>query len=148
MPSIDLVVSQGITKPLALFLNDGAGTFTRGIDVGLEFFVSPNVLELVDVDGDSDVDVVVVDDRGGKLVLLRGNGDGTFAESETIGPSGVKNIGAGRLTSGDVDLDGARRFPCHDADLTSRQNELRYSYSRMTGPAISRRNSFLRRLSR
>lgn len=65
----------------------------------------PGPLAFGDLDGDDDLDLVVVDqDDPGAIVVLPGNGDGTFGSAVYYGTDGVNSIALGDL-DGDGDID-------------------------------------------
>jgi hypothetical protein len=73
-----VIVGAHDGQPSAIVhLNDGAGQFEalEAVPAGDE------AVELADVDGDGNLDAVTA---GASLVLLSGNGDGTFAQPETV----------------------------------------------------------------
>lgn len=84
------------------FLNDGTGTFTLASDtVDVGFGTSAYTSRLADFDGDGTIDLLWASSSSGEgTELMRGNGDGTFADSVHLfdkkGPFGV----------GDLDEDG------------------------------------------
>ncbi|MCA9166627.1 MAG: VCBS repeat-containing protein [Planctomycetales bacterium] len=136
----DLVVSQGIINPLALFLNDGSGNLTRAADIGTgSIFVGANGIELFDANGDGHIDIVIVDSRQGQLSMMRGNGDGTFSTAEVIGPIGVANLPRARLASADFDLDGDVDVVVTDAtSINPEQNNAFIFENDGTGNFVSR----------
>ena len=80
----------------SVLLGDGHGHFTAGSNFSLP--VNPFQAALVDLNGDSKLDLLVATGTG--LVLLPGKGDGTFGTATNIGP-------AVNFTLGDINGDGA-----------------------------------------
>ncbi len=64
----------------------------------------PNELAVGDVDGDGDLDFVVVNIATNQVELLRGNGDGTFASLSAQAANNGRGVALGRL-NGDDNLD-------------------------------------------
>jgi hypothetical protein len=69
---------------LAVLLGDGQGHFSESINYSLP--ANPFQGALVDLHGDGKLDLLVATSGSG-LVLLPGNGDGTFGSPSIIGPS-------------------------------------------------------------
>lgn len=72
-----------------LFEGSGSGTFAPGITISTPGIVNPNWFPIIapsDVNSDGDLDLVLVSWGAGQLssvVVLLGNGDGSFAEAPT-----------------------------------------------------------------
>jgi hypothetical protein len=79
----------------SVLLGDGHGHFTAGSNFSLP--VNPFQAALLDLTGDSKLDLLVA--TGAGLALLPGNGDGTFGPAINIGP-------AVNFTLGDINGDG------------------------------------------
>ena len=102
-PDLVAVSSQHITA-VGVALGHGDGTFAAPY-----FFRPPSSflsglvsLAIADVDGDGKVDLGVVDEFGGAVWVMRGNGDGTFGSSTSyaVGTSPLS------IASADVNGDG------------------------------------------
>ena len=93
--SLDFVATTS-TAGFVAYLGDGAGGFTAsdsqsvkdvlGLSYGLE-----NV-KLADIDGDGKLDAVAISANDQGIYLLRGNGDGTFAEAEVVASGGIGGL--------------------------------------------------------
>lgn len=83
----------------ALYLNDGAGTFTAGANLGSAGFNSRHTLA-GDLNGDGLPDVIVYSNNAGRVFLNQGNGAMSAAVSLNTG------ININELVLGDVDGDG------------------------------------------
>jgi len=109
--NVDYVVSNNSgpfgTRPANLFLGDGKGKFTEAVlavDAGLG-----NDVELVDVDGDSDLDLLVARTResdGPRLYLNDGKGGFTRGGTGFDGDSDQNTS----IVAGDVDRNGRVDF--------------------------------------
>src|SRR4029079_1310454 len=105
----DLAVSQVQTNSVQVSLRQAGGSFTTqvyGTAQGVGF--QPDDLVAGDIDGDSDVDLVVVNSFDRTFSVLKNNGAGAFTVTETR----ALGFSFGGLALGDLDGDG-------DLDLVS-----------------------------
>jgi FG-GAP-like repeat len=101
----DLAVLNADTGDLSIFLSDGHGGFTaavahdaNGTPLPLSAGAAPTGLTTADLKGDGKLDLLVGNSFGDVLVLL-GNGDGTFAPYRNVGPSdGTVTLAVADLT--------------------------------------------------
>ncbi len=104
--AIDLAIVNNFDASLNVYRNraDGTGTFEAPATIAVPAF--PAGLSAVDADGDGAIDLVFGSSVGGPSTLLRGRGDGTFADPGTLG-EGTESIGVGRgPIVADLDGDG------------------------------------------
>jgi hypothetical protein len=97
---LDLVVSGG--RRICVLLGDGAG----GLGTPLEYSFTGSVIDLVslyDFDGDGNLDVVALDVERTDILILLGNGDGTFQPDVDYETGDEPND----FAVGDLDNDGA-----------------------------------------
>jgi hypothetical protein len=81
---------------ISVLLGNGDGTFHAPVQLPALPFGSAWLLKSGDFDGDGIVDLLVAGfDQGGPLVLLRGNGDGTFRDSEEYTTARPQYLAAG-----------------------------------------------------
>ena len=81
---------------ISVLLGKGDGTFQAPVQLPALPFGSAWLLKSGDFDGDGIVDLLVAGfDQGGPLVLLRGNGDGTFRDSEEYTTARLQYLAAG-----------------------------------------------------
>jgi hypothetical protein len=101
----DLLFSFGWPAQQALWLNDGAGTFTDGTATRLlqPFAAGARSVVLVDVDGDLDLDLVA--GANGQNRLFVNDGSGWFAD-DTLLRLPTDNDDTSAVAAGDVDGDG------------------------------------------
>ncbi|MEM7307598.1 MAG: VCBS repeat-containing protein [Planctomycetota bacterium] len=86
----------------ALWLNDGVANFTEGFIPG---FLPTRDIELVDVDGDDDLDVVDMGENSGNAhVLLLNDGAGGLTDASSKLGAGFDT--AWNMAAGDIDQDG------------------------------------------
>lgn len=88
---IDIVLGTTWQSQSQLYLNDGAGTFTLGTAGLPKLLASVGDLEIGDVDGDDDLDIVLIDwgavepvdgfDTGGRTMLWLQEGTATFVDA-------------------------------------------------------------------
>ncbi len=91
---VDLLVSRDDEElPAVLFLNDGTGHFANAMRTRIPAHGgSPNAIEVGDIDGDGQLDLVVgahAGFAGPAIQLLRGNGAAEFAEFD----GGIPRVG-------------------------------------------------------
>lgn len=102
--ALDLVAGHSEDGAVAVLLGDGRGDFEPSEGSPFPARVHPyEGLAACDVDGDGDLDVVVPDLHGDKLILLRGDGRGAL-EQDTSLPLGT-GPRPGFLGIGDLDGD-------------------------------------------
>jgi hypothetical protein len=115
---LDLVVGNSRGEAAALYFNDGGGTFVAG-DLGMTSLPNETIagLELVDLDGDGDLDIYL--SNAGQLLIghgflggpdryFRNNGRGRFEErtsSHFVPPNDPTTDAAFGDIDGDRDLD-------------------------------------------
>jgi hypothetical protein len=108
---LDFVVAQSGNGSLDVFLGVGDGTFQLpipGIIDPLGFSGNPQGAVVADLDGDGKLDLVAVNLNGfGKdVVVLLGNGDGTFGAPAYFGSSNTLRPEAQAAVIGDFNGDG------------------------------------------
>jgi hypothetical protein len=110
---LDLVVGSKTTLTLSYLrgLGDGSFTFVRSVDIS---GVPPADLGLGDVNGDGEVDVVLLDE-GGQLATLDGSPGGNWAAPVTLQLAGKVPT---RLAIADYNLDGADDIAVVNASST------------------------------
>jgi hypothetical protein len=125
---LDLVVTDYNSGMVTIRLNDGSGAFADGSDLALDsqFGSQPTSVALGDVDGDSDLDMVVIKSGGSpRVVVGLNNGRGTF----TIGPGPRTGLTARSIALADVDNDG-------DLDLVTVDPIMKSLVVRLNGGGI------------
>ena len=106
---IDIVTvvhfDDGQGSRIQTFANDGSGSFSepRQVEVapGCKFTCSSLSISIGDVDGDADVDIVVLDRRG---LAWNENREGDFGRSQSI-PGNI-SASSGQVQLADLDADG------------------------------------------
>jgi uncharacterized repeat protein (TIGR01451 family) len=102
---LDIVVASENGESLQLYFNDGNGVFSDGGIFAINDGYPKYGLGAGDMNGDGIIDVVAGTASGSqsnKILVLLGNGDGTFTESERIDSGGY----SWKLALGDVNNDG------------------------------------------
>jgi uncharacterized repeat protein (TIGR01451 family) len=102
---LDIVVAAENGEALRLYLNDGNGVFSEARDFVDSDGFPKYGLGAGDMNGDGIVDLVVgtaSSSQSNKIIVLAGNGDGTFTETERIASGGY----SWKLALGDVNNDG------------------------------------------
>lgn len=95
---LDLVVGNEQASAVAVFRNNGSGTFVRVAEFVTGVY--PTGAALVDLDRDGRLDVVTADYRGDSVSVLRGRGDGTLAMAisySTVDGGETSNVAVGDL---------------------------------------------------
>ena len=106
-PDLLMAGEEGIARTTKLYLNDGNGNFTEGASSQFRQVRLANIA-FADVDGDSDLDVIITGDMAGSApgvrttILYRNDGNGNFTEDENQPFVGVYY---GPLAFADVDGD-------------------------------------------
>jgi len=75
---LDIVVGSLSLASMAILYGNGNGTLQAGVTVALN--TNPRVIDLGDIDGDGDLDVMAVT-AGGSLQTIKNNGGGNFSSS-------------------------------------------------------------------
>jgi hypothetical protein len=102
---LDLVATDYNYGMVNIRLNDGTGAFSGGSDLALssQSGSQPTSIALGDVDGDSDLDMIVIKSGGSpRVVVGLNNGRGTFS----IGTGPSTGLAAQSVALADVDNDG------------------------------------------
>src|SRR5262249_3954413 len=89
--SLDLVVSNNLTPTVTVHLGSGDGRFGSRTDVGLGVAANAQSVAVQDVNGDGIPDIAVAALAANKVVLLIGQGNGTFTPGASVG-SGEKPL--------------------------------------------------------
>ena len=101
----DLVTSRSLSGTLpGIYRNRGDGTFDPREPLDAPLFSIAGV-DLGDLDGDLDLDVVIVSELGSIVHVFRNSGQGLFTVWGTF-PSGVETQFGGKVTVADLDGDG------------------------------------------
>ena len=108
----DIAATNYLGASVDILSNEGNGSFVRTarLDVarwsgGIAY---PRQIEPCDVDGDKDLDLLVVLTGGGRLVLLRNQGNGVFDRSREwqVPQIGTERPGFASMALADLDADG------------------------------------------
>ncbi len=103
--NLDIVVANHGTNNVSLLLGDGVGGFAAPANFGVNSS-SPVAMDVADVNGDANPDVLVANDNGlpavDQLSVLLSDGNGSF------GPASTVNIGNAptSVAAGDINKDG------------------------------------------
>lgn len=96
---VDMLIGTPVYD-LLLFTNNGAGnTFSKNVFAGYRYAANQN-LNAADIDGDGDLDVLLV--RNFRLMWMRNEGGGNFAPFDNFYPE----IEASTIANADLDSDG------------------------------------------
>jgi len=98
---LDIVVASENGASLTLLVNDGQGVFGGRVDFANQDGDGKYALGAGDMNGDGILDLVV-GTTGGRMLVLKGNGNGTFTETADIASGGY----GWKLALGDVNNDG------------------------------------------
>ncbi|MCY2953138.1 MAG: VCBS repeat-containing protein, partial [Planctomycetota bacterium] len=75
---LDLVTSNYMDDSVSVLLGNGDGTFQEATTFDVASKSGPSSATLADLDGDGNLDLVAAYSNKHKVLVLRGNGDGTF----------------------------------------------------------------------
>lgn len=102
----DFFNGNNAAQPLAIYQNDGSGTFTNVSEQAVgDYHGNLRMVAIGDVDGDGDLDIYAPQGNGGPHVLFINDGNGQFTdEAEVRLPAEYPWGAAARM--GDVDGDG------------------------------------------
>jgi hypothetical protein len=98
----DLVSANHLDHTVAVLLGNSDGSFEPARSVYLGADVSPRSVAIADFNLDSLTDLAVVNAAAGTLVILPGNGDGTFQPARTVTVGGSPVC----VAAGDFDRNG------------------------------------------
>jgi hypothetical protein len=103
--NLDVVATNPQTSSLSVFFGHADGTLDPAIDVpiGIENGYHPFSAAIGDFDGNGTADVAVGDIVTGPVIVLLGNGDGTFQPLARYDAGGV---GPNVIIATDINLDG------------------------------------------
>lgn len=108
--NLDIVVANHDTDHVTLLLGDGNGTFAPadGSPIRVDVQPHPHVVRSLDVDGDGHLDLMVDNRDAEGVLVLRGNGDGTFDMPGTqidVGGDPYRGMAVGDINgNGKLDL--------------------------------------------
>jgi hypothetical protein len=100
---LDAVVTLAFSgSSLAIMLNNGAGVFTLANSYSTGG-TNPAKVFVLDINNDTNPDLLVPNNSSGTIGVLRGNGNGTFQAATTFGSGGSNPA---TVVGGDFDADG------------------------------------------
>jgi len=106
----DVVVITGAGAPTEIYLNDGAGGFTRSASLG--DITTSHAGVLADIDNDGGLDLILANGAGEANTVYRNNGSGTFSLSQALGTAVSHDVAAADLDgNGSLDLVFANGSP-------------------------------------
>ena len=87
----DLITANGNANTVGVFLNNGNGTFTNQTTYPTGASSDPTSVAVIDVNGDSKPDIIVVNRGGFTVGVLFNTGNGTFG-TQTIYSTGASSL--------------------------------------------------------
>jgi hypothetical protein len=89
---IDIVVTNGGTKNVAMFINDGNGSFVDQIETILDSISSPYFIAVGDINNDKQDDLIVTNRGINQIDVLTGRGDGSFSKPIIYSTGSISSI--------------------------------------------------------
>jgi len=102
--NLDLVVLNNADETVSILLGNGDGTFTPAVPATVATGNGPNALALGNLDGDGDLDLIVINQADATVSILLGNGDGTFTPA--VPATVATGLTPVAVAIGDLDNDG------------------------------------------
>ncbi|HEV8553537.1 MAG TPA: FG-GAP-like repeat-containing protein [Casimicrobiaceae bacterium] len=78
----DLAIANAFGGSVSVFLGNGDGAFTSGVDVQVGGL--PAAVAVADFNGDGKLDLAIADSFGNRVVIFSGSGNGTFVQAATV----------------------------------------------------------------
>lgn len=95
----DLAVACGTTNQIAVLLGNGTGGFVPAAPPTIALAGQPADVKTADITNDGNLDLIVASRTGGSILILPGNGNGTFGASITTAVSGARGIAVGEFNN-------------------------------------------------
>jgi hypothetical protein len=111
---LDLVVANSGSNSLSVLLGNGDGTFTATAGSPVAVGTTPNSVAIGDLNGDGNLDVVVVNGGANTISALYGDGTGTL----TAGGGGPFAVGNGPAAIALADVSGDKKLDAAVANGT------------------------------
>jgi hypothetical protein len=81
---LDIVVANSGTNNVGIFLSNGTGTFSNQITYSIDPDSQPYSVAVLDFDNDTRLDIAVANYGSNSMVILFGDGNGTFTNESTF----------------------------------------------------------------
>ncbi len=113
---LDLVTASQTNSTINIFIGTGTGTFVVASPATYVSGSDPFDIEVQDMNEDSIIDLVVVNEAGNSISIYLGNGNGTFQSAQTFSSGGTK---ATSLAIEDFNEDGIYDLAVTNQDSNS-----------------------------
>jgi hypothetical protein len=97
--NLDLAVACGTSNQVAILLGDGSGAFVPAVPATIALGVQPADIKTADMTNDGKLDLIVASRTSGSIIVLPGNGDGSFGASVVTAVIGARGLAVAEVNN-------------------------------------------------